>query len=118
MLNASFCQEAQYGCELSSIRALGGLASARGAKFLGLASRASRNQGERTKGCLSRSSLLELIFKLAMCAEKSFKRLCGFEYLAEVIASVRFAEGACQERMSKSRDRVPADRRLIRSPYT
>jgi transposase-like protein len=52
-----------------------------------------RHRTERTKGAVSRKTLLGLIFKLAMCAEKSFRRLNGFEQLAEVIRGVKFVDG-------------------------
>jgi len=49
---------------------------------------------DRTKGLVSRARLLGLIFKLARSAEKSFKRPRCFDRLAEVIAGVRFVDGA------------------------
>ncbi len=36
-------------------------------------------------------------FKLALCAEGSFRRLKGFNWLAEVIRSVKLADGVKQE---------------------
>ena len=51
-----------------------------------------RHRTERTKGAVSRSTLLGLVYKLAMCAEKSFRRLNGFEQLAEVIRGVKFVD--------------------------
>lgn len=52
-----------------------------------------RHRTRRTKGAVSRKTLLGLIYKLAMCAEKSFRRLNGFEQLAEVIRGVKFVDG-------------------------
>jgi putative transposase len=52
-----------------------------------------RHRTERTKGAVSRSTLLGLVYKLAMCAEKSFRRLNGFEQLAEVIRGLKFVDG-------------------------
>lgn len=52
-----------------------------------------RHRTRRTKGAVSRSTLLGLIYKLAMCAEKSFRRLNGFEQLAQVIRGVKFVDG-------------------------
>lgn len=34
-----------------------------------------------------------MLFKLAMCAEQSFRRLKGFNWLAEVIRGVKFVDG-------------------------
>ncbi|MBT7765691.1 MAG: IS256 family transposase, partial [Bdellovibrionales bacterium] len=45
------------------------------------------------KGCLSRDGMLHMIFKLGQCAEKKWKRLRGFNYLAKVITGVKFKDG-------------------------
>ncbi|MGQ0658453.1 MAG: IS256 family transposase [Chromatiales bacterium] len=52
-----------------------------------------RHRTDRSKGCLSRATMLAMIYKLGMCAEGSWKRLRGFDYLAKVIAGVRFKDG-------------------------
>jgi transposase-like protein len=49
-----------------------------------------RHRTDRTNGCVSRSSLLGLTYRLAMSAEKSWNRLRGFERLGELIAGVKF----------------------------
>lgn len=36
---------------------------------------------------------LRTIYKLTLCAEKSFRKLNGFEQLAEVIRAVKFVDG-------------------------
>ena len=52
-----------------------------------------RHCTNRAKGYLSRTTMLSMIYKLGMCAEGSWKRLRGFDYLAKVIAGVRFKDG-------------------------
>ncbi|MEE9358257.1 MAG: IS256 family transposase, partial [Sedimenticolaceae bacterium] len=48
---------------------------------------------KRSKGCLSREGMLHLMFKLGRCAEKKWRRLRGFDYLAKVITGIKFNEG-------------------------
>ena len=52
-----------------------------------------RHRSERAKGCVSRDSMLSMIFKLGMSAQLSWRRLKGFEFLARVIAGVKFRDG-------------------------
>jgi hypothetical protein len=52
-----------------------------------------RQRTDRTKGCLTRDGMLAMIFKLGMGAERSWKRLRGFQRLAKVIAGVKFHDG-------------------------
>jgi putative transposase len=56
-----------------------------------------RHRTDQTKGAVSRSTLLGLVYKLAMCAENSFRRLNGFNRLAEVIRGVKFVDGVREE---------------------
>ena len=55
-----------------------------------------RHRTDRTKGCLSRTTMLTMIYKLSMCAEKNWYRIRGFDYLAKVIAGVPFKDGVEQ----------------------
>jgi hypothetical protein len=43
------------------------------------------------------SSGLSMLFKLAICAEQSFRRLKGFNWLAEVIRGVKFIDGVRED---------------------
>jgi putative transposase len=52
-----------------------------------------RHRTDRTKGCLTRGGMLSMIFKLGMSAERSWRRLRGFESLAKVIEGVKFRDG-------------------------
>ena len=52
-----------------------------------------RHRTKRSKGCLSRDGMLHMLFKLGMCAEKKWRRLRGFNYLAKIIQGVKFKNG-------------------------
>ena len=47
----------------------------------------------RTKGCGSRMACLTMVFKLACCAERRWRRLNGKELIPEVIRGVSFVDG-------------------------
>lgn len=47
----------------------------------------------RTKGCGSRLATLTMVFKLAQCAQKKWRRLNGHELIGEVIAGIIFTNG-------------------------
>jgi len=52
-----------------------------------------RHRTDRTKGCLTRDGMLAMIFKLGLCAERGWRRLRGFEWLAKVVSGVKFRDG-------------------------
>ncbi|MFE8073536.1 IS256 family transposase [Marinobacteraceae bacterium S3BR75-40.1] len=52
-----------------------------------------RHRTKRSKSCLSRDGMLHMMFKLGMCAEKKWRRLRGFDYLAKVVTGVIFKDG-------------------------
>ena len=52
-----------------------------------------RHRTKRSKGCLSRDGMLHMMFKLGQCAEKRWRRLRGFDYLAKVITGIKFKDG-------------------------
>jgi len=52
-----------------------------------------RHRTKRTKGCLSRDGMLHMMFKLGLCAEKKWRRLRGFDYLAKVVTGIKFKDG-------------------------
>lgn len=70
-----------------------------------------RHRTDRTKGCLTREGMLAMIFKLGMSAERSWKRLRGFEQLAKVIKGVKFRDGIEVDEQQSNR-RAQAPRRL------
>lgn len=47
----------------------------------------------KTKGCLSRSTALAMVFKLVKAAERHWRQLNGADRLAQVIEGVRFRDG-------------------------
>lgn len=52
-----------------------------------------RHRTKRSKGCLTRDGMLHMMFKLGQCAQKNWRRLRGFDYLAKVITGVKFKDG-------------------------
>lgn len=52
-----------------------------------------RHRSSRAKGCVTRTTMLSMIYKMGMSAEQSWKRLRGFRQLGKVIEGVRFKDG-------------------------
>jgi hypothetical protein len=52
-----------------------------------------RHRTDRTKGCLPHDGMLAMICKLGQSAERSWRRLRGFEWLAKVVEGVKFCDG-------------------------
>ena len=52
-----------------------------------------RHRTTRMKGCVTRDSLLHMMFKLDQSAEKNWRKLRGFAYLAKVAEGVKFTNG-------------------------
>lgn len=52
-----------------------------------------RHRTDRAKGCVTRDSMLHMMFKLSQCAEQNWRKLRGFAYLAKVIEGVKFVNG-------------------------
>jgi putative transposase len=52
-----------------------------------------RHRTTRTKNCVSRNTLLGLVFQLALTAEKGWRRIRDFQQLPEVVSGVRFQDG-------------------------
>ena len=52
-----------------------------------------RHRSSRAKGCVTRQTMLSMIYKIGRCAEKSWRRLRGFRHLARVIEGVQFNDG-------------------------
>jgi len=57
----------------------------------------------RTRGCVSRQSILSLVYQLGMSAQKRWRRLRGFKHLAEVVAGVKFTDGVREDTEQNSR---------------
>lgn len=52
-----------------------------------------RHRTDRAKGCVTRDTMLTMIYKLGLSAEKRWRRIRGFNHLAKVIAGVQFKDG-------------------------
>lgn len=52
-----------------------------------------RHRTKQSKGCLTRDGMLHMMFKLGQCAQKNWRRLRGFDYLAKVIIGIKFKDG-------------------------
>jgi len=52
-----------------------------------------RHRSRQTKGCVTRQTMMGLVYKLAMSAEPNWRRLRGFNQLAKVITGVKFKDG-------------------------
>ncbi len=62
-----------------------------------------RLRTDKTRGCVSRQSFLAMVYKLGQSAAKRWRRLRGFERLAEVIAGVKFKDGVRVEAAEANR---------------
>jgi len=52
-----------------------------------------RHRSRQTKGCGSRAATLAMVYKLAREAERSWRRLNGYEQLGKVIRGLQFEDG-------------------------
>ena len=67
----------------------------------------------KTRGCVSRKTILAMVFKLGQSAQKRWCKLRGFRLLGEVIQGVKFVDGVKPDKLQKSEliedhDRVAA----------
>ena len=53
----------------------------------------TRHRTTRAKNCVSRNTLLGLVFQLALSAEKGWRKLGGFKLLPDVAKGIRFKDG-------------------------
>lgn len=66
-----------------------------------------RLRTDKTRGCVSQSSLLSLVFKLVQSAQKRWLRIQKFNRLAEVIEGVKFTDGIREgerDRLNRKKD--------------
>jgi len=63
-----------------------------------------RHRSDKAKGCVSRNTMLAMLYKLGMSAEKRWRRIRGFHYLAKVIEGVKFRDGVEVEVNNKTDD--------------
>ena len=57
-----------------------------------------RQRTYKTKNCLSRNTMLTMVFKLIMSAQKRWRKLNGSKHLADVIEGVNFVDGIKREK--------------------
>jgi putative transposase len=63
-----------------------------------------RHRTTRTKNCVSRNTLLGLVFQLALTAERSWRKIRGFKQLPDVINGIRFQDGIAVIAEADNRD--------------
>jgi len=51
-----------------------------------------RLRAAKTRVRVSRRSILALVYRLGLCAQRRWRRLRGFKYLADVIEGVKFID--------------------------
>ncbi len=62
----------------------------------------------KTRGMLSRKTMLSLVFKLIQSGQKNWRKLRGFRMLADVIEGVRFTDGLSDEEIIELGERKNA----------
>ncbi|MHB1391260.1 MAG: IS256 family transposase [Thermoleophilia bacterium] len=61
-----------------------------------------RHRSRQTKGCVTRQTMLSLVYKLGMSAEPNWRRLRGFKHLAKIVTGVKFKDGIEIEEPNRS----------------
>lgn len=54
----------------------------------------------KTRGCLSRTTVLTMMFRLALEAQKTWRRLNGYQHIAPIFAGVTYIDGIHPERLA------------------
>lgn len=62
-----------------------------------------RLRTKKTRGCVSRTTILTMVFKLGLSAEKGWIKLRGFRRLADVINGVKFIDGIDEKTIERQR---------------
>jgi len=65
-----------------------------------------RLRTDKTRGCVSKDTILALVFKLVQSAEKRWLRIRGFQALADVIEGVPFKDGLRVEEENHMTDQL------------
>lgn len=52
-----------------------------------------RHRTDRTKGCVTRDTMLALAYKLALCAEGRWRNIGGLRQLGQVVQGIKFQDG-------------------------
>lgn len=63
-----------------------------------------RHRSRCAKGCVSRTTMLSLAFKLIESAQRRWNRLAGFQRLAQVIQGVKFQDGIAENERGNDKE--------------
>ena len=63
-----------------------------------------RLRTKKTRACLSRTTILTMVYKLGLSAEKGWRKLRGFRRLADVINGIKFIDGIDEETFERQRN--------------
>ena len=63
-----------------------------------------RLRTKKTRACVSRTTILTMVYKIGLSAEKGWKKLRGFRRLADVINGVKFIDGVDEETFKRQRN--------------
>jgi len=63
-----------------------------------------RLRTKKTRGCVSRTTILTMVFRLGLSAEKGWRKLRGFRQLADVINGVKFIDGIEEKIIKRQRN--------------
>ena len=63
-----------------------------------------RLRTKKTRGCVSRITILTMVFRLGLSAEKGWRKLKGFRQLADVINGIKFIDGVNEETIQSQRN--------------
>ena len=72
-----------------------------------------RLKTKKTRVCVSSTTILTMVYKLVLSAEKGWRKLRGFRRLADVINGIKFIDG-----VDKGNNRTSKECRLIMFPCT
>ena len=71
-----------------------------------------RHRARQAKGCVSRTTMLALTYKLIMAASEHWNRLAGFERLGQLIEGVRFVDGRSELEQNEKTSQEQDDSRV------
>ena len=63
-----------------------------------------RLRTKKTRACVSRTTILTMVYKLGLSAEKGWRKLRGFRRLADVINGVKFIDGIDEKTFERQRN--------------
>ena len=63
-----------------------------------------RLRTNKTRACVSRTTILTMVYKLGLSAEKGWRKLRGLRRLADVINEIKFIDGIDEETFERQRN--------------